>query len=105
MHVIQVLYHIIKSIFLSQLGCLLSLLTDFFQMFPFDPPENIRKPCVFWCFQGDQQETVRKALIIILIWFLPITCLKDIHDIMIFGEMNGRLLQKIYFVKKGKEPY
>ena len=24
-------------------------------MFPFDPPENIRKPKVFWCFQGDQK--------------------------------------------------
>ena len=24
-------------------------------MFPFNPPENIRKPKVFWCFQGDQR--------------------------------------------------
>ena len=22
-------------------------------MFPFDPPENIRKVKVFWCFQGE----------------------------------------------------
>ena len=27
-------------------------------MFPFDPPENIRKPKVFWCFQGDQKGTL-----------------------------------------------
>ena len=27
-------------------------------MFPFDPPENIRKPKVFWCFQGDQKRTL-----------------------------------------------
>ena len=27
-------------------------LTLFFPMFPFDPTENIRKPKVFWCFQG-----------------------------------------------------
>ena len=25
------------------------------------------------------------------------------HDIMIFGGMNGKLLQKIYFLKKRKE--
>ena len=32
-------------------------------MFPFDPPENIRKPKVFWCFQGDQKGTFgRKGL-------------------------------------------
>ena len=22
-------------------------------MFPYEPPENNRKPKVFWCFQGD----------------------------------------------------
>ena len=26
-------------------------------MFAFDPPENIRKPLAFWCFQGDQKGT------------------------------------------------
>ena len=32
-------------------------------MFPFDPPENIRKPLVFGCFQGDQKGTLgRKGL-------------------------------------------
>ena len=25
-------------------------------MFPFDLPENISKPLVFWCFQWDQKE-------------------------------------------------
>ena len=34
------------------------LLTLYFPMFPFDPPENIRKPKVFWCFQGDQKGTL-----------------------------------------------
>ena len=33
-------------------------LTLYFPMFPFDPPENIRKPKVFWCFQGDQKGTL-----------------------------------------------
>ena len=33
-------------------------------MFPFDPPENNRKPKVFWCFHGDQKRTLgRKELI------------------------------------------
>ena len=27
-------------------------------MFPFDPPEKIRKPLVFLCFQGDQKGTL-----------------------------------------------
>ena len=38
-------------------------LSLFFPMFPFDPLENIRKPLVFRCFQGDQKETLgRKGL-------------------------------------------
>ena len=28
------------------------LLNPFLPVFPFDPPENIRKPLVFWYFQG-----------------------------------------------------
>ena len=39
------------------------MLTVFFPMFPFDPPENIRKPKAFLCFQGDQKGTLgRKGL-------------------------------------------
>ena len=34
------------------------LLTLYFPMFPFDPPEKIRKPKVFRCFQGDQKGTL-----------------------------------------------
>ena len=34
------------------------LLTLYFPMFPFDPPENIRKPLVFRYFQGDQKGTL-----------------------------------------------
>ena len=37
-----------------------TFLTLFFPMLPLDPPENIRKPFVFWCFQGDQKETLGK---------------------------------------------
>ena len=33
-------------------------LTLYFPMFPFDPPENIIKPNVFWSFQGDQKGTL-----------------------------------------------
>ena len=39
-------------------------LTLFFPIFPFDPPEIIRKPLVFLYFQGDQKGTLgRKGLI------------------------------------------
>ena len=32
-------------------------------MLPFEPPENIRKPLVCWCFQGEQKGIVgRKGL-------------------------------------------
>ena len=36
-------------------------LTLSFPMFPFDPPENIRKHKVFQCFQGCQEKLVRKS--------------------------------------------
>ena len=29
-------------------------------MFPFDPPEYIRKPSIFWCFQGGQKGTLER---------------------------------------------
>ena len=35
-------------------------LNPFFPMFPFDPPENIRKRLVFRYFQGDQKGTLGK---------------------------------------------
>ena len=38
-------------------------------MFPFDPPENIRKPLVFWCFQGDQKGTLGRKGLILLTYF------------------------------------
>ena len=38
-------------------------------MFPFDPPENIWKPLVFLCFQGNQKGTLgRKGLMILKIF-------------------------------------
>ena len=40
------------------------ILTLFFPIFPFNPPENMRKPMVFWCFQEAQKRTLgRKRLI------------------------------------------
>ena len=41
---------------MDQNGAKSKILTFFFPIFPFDPPKNIRKPKVFWCFQGDQME-------------------------------------------------
>ena len=40
-----------------------SILNLFFPMIRFNPPKNIKKPNVFWCFQGDQKESLgRKEL-------------------------------------------
>ena len=41
------------ELFFSKKFSNLSRLTIFFLVFPFDRPENIRKPFVSWCFQGD----------------------------------------------------
>ena len=35
-------------------------------MSPFDPPENIRKPKIFWCFQGDQTGTLGKKELMLM---------------------------------------
>ena len=35
-----------------------SPLTLFFPKFPFVPPKNIKKPLIYWYFQGDQQGTL-----------------------------------------------
>ena len=37
-------------------------------MFSFDPPENIKKPKVFWCFQGDQKKTLGRTVFKFDIW-------------------------------------
>ena len=35
-----------------------------------DSPENIRKPKIFWCFQGNQKGTLeRKGLMLNYFWF------------------------------------
>ena len=39
---------------------LTNLLTHFFPMFLFHPSENIGKPKVFWCFQGDRKEILER---------------------------------------------
>ena len=41
-------------------------LTRFFPKFPFDPPETIRKPLVFWYLQADQKGTLGKKGLYIL---------------------------------------
>ena len=58
------LYPLILIIQTSHEFALIKLnLTLSFPMFPFDPRENIRKPKVFCCFQGDQKGTLgRKGL-------------------------------------------
>ena len=38
---------------LASLKYCITLKQRMFPMFPFDLPENISKPKVFWCFQGD----------------------------------------------------
>ena len=49
---------------------LISYLTLFFPMFPFDPPENVWKPKVFWRFQGDRKGTLEKKGLFWSIWNL-----------------------------------
>ena len=39
---------------------MLAYLTHIFPMYPFDPPENNRKPQIFCCIQGDQKGTLRR---------------------------------------------
>ena len=36
-------------------------------MFPLDPPENVRKPKVFWRFQGIKREHWEEGLILFLV--------------------------------------
>ena len=60
---LNVSWTIVDSLDYSILILQKKYLTLFFPLFPFDPPENIRKPKVFWCFQGDQKGTLgRKGL-------------------------------------------
>ena len=33
-------------------------INSFIPNVPFESPENIRKPFLFWCFQGDQKVTL-----------------------------------------------
>ena len=41
----------------------LYILTHSFPMFLFIPPENIRKPEVFWCFQGVKKRKIRRKCV------------------------------------------
>ena len=44
--------------FIDWIETLQNELTLFLPMFPFDPPENIIKSKVLWCFQRDEKETL-----------------------------------------------
>ena len=66
--VVRLQYDIVSITFryMRRMPSCFHILTHFFLMLPFDPPENIRKPLifwcfqreVFWCFQGDQKGTL-----------------------------------------------
>ena len=48
-------------------------------MFSFDHPEDMRKPKVFWCFQGNQKGTLGEsrnpfsAVVLVLLLYLALT--------------------------------
>ena len=44
------------------------LLALFYTMISFDSPENIRKPLVFWCFQGDHKVIMGKKGLKLKYW-------------------------------------
>ena len=45
-----------------------SNLTLFFPMLSFDPPENIKNPKVFSCFQGDRKVTLGRKKLKFIFW-------------------------------------
>ena len=45
---------------------MITYLTLFLPVFPFDPPENIRKPLVFGCFEGNQKGVLGRKVLKIL---------------------------------------
>ena len=49
-------------------------------MFPSDPPEKIRKPKVFLCFQRDQKETLERNGVKVVSFFLSNYLDHSIHD-------------------------
>ena len=61
---------------------LLPRLTLFFSMFPFDSPENIRKPLVFWCFQGNQKGTLGRKGFMLESFVMLCPFIKDFENRM-----------------------
>ena len=77
-------------------------LTLFFSMSSFDPPENIKKPLVFWCFQGDQKGTLgKKGLKVIysnvISWFIR-CILSDLHSkkFSLYSKEFSAILEKLF---------
>ena len=63
------------------------LLTHFTAPFLYIPPENIRKPEIFWCFQGVQKETPGMK------WVKALTIIKSLF--MILSNTNHIFLRYI----------
>ena len=64
---------------LNIVNLIFDLITHFFPVFPFAPPENLIKPKVFSCFQGKSKGNIRKRwvnavflLITLNIYFLAV---------------------------------
>ena len=60
------------------------ILTRFFPVFPLDPSENIRKRFVFWCFHGDQKETVGRNRLRKVLGIKKYHLQEWSHDLFIF---------------------
>ena len=83
------------------------VLTPFFPMFSFNPPENIRKPKVYWYFHRDQNRTLkRKRLISWRYWCWFENSAKWNNTICKLQLKNLKLCNLIFFfsifVRKGK---
>ena len=83
----------VRTIATCQLRCLTYLflvphrgffiLTFLFPIFPFDPPRNIRKPLVFWCFQEDQKGISRRKKLRVMSLNVFQTTLKCFRNMLI----------------------
>ena len=74
-------------------------------MFSFDPPENIQKPVVFWCFQGCQKGIFgRKALNLLILHFYTEEekTLKENYKPISILQNLSKLYEKIFSCAKDK---
>ena len=63
-----------------------NILTLYFPMFPFGPPENIKKPLFFWCFQRDQKLTLGRK------WLTECLIVPSINTASLFVGKNKTFL-------------